>query len=348
MKLSVVIPVYNVPPELLAACLKSVMQNLRELDDVEVLLVNDGSTEPWIEAMLMDAARQDTRCRYVLKMNGGLPDARNKGIELAQGEYIVFLDADDYIEPDALAYMLTKTEEAQADMSAFGYCDNDEARNVPLLRKMLSAEEIRDFVELLISSDYRHRYYGYWLSRAFAWAKVYRRSIICDRQIRFDPKTGCREDVDFNLQYLRYTERVYVDNRLVYHYVDNAESIMRRFSRNVVPFLPYLLEKWEQAAYSHGIDKGRCTMLLAYRTVHEIRVVRNTYFTHPQNPHSFWQLKAEMTAFLSEPAVRKWICRFRLRDARDKVELKNVILLKLRLYWLYLLTERRKRRKGMY
>ena len=98
MKFSVIIPVYN-SAEFLPKCLDSILG--QDFGDFELILVNDG-TKDGCPAIMEDYARRDTRIRQIHKENGGLSSARNAGLDIAKGEYIVFVDSDDWIEPQLL------------------------------------------------------------------------------------------------------------------------------------------------------------------------------------------------------------------------------------------------------
>lgn len=97
MLFSIIVPVYNV-----ASCLNRCITSLREQTyrDIEIILVDDGSTDSSSE-LCDEYAKADNRIRVIHKENGGLSDARNKGMELATGKYILFVDSDDYINQDA-------------------------------------------------------------------------------------------------------------------------------------------------------------------------------------------------------------------------------------------------------
>lgn len=95
-KVSIVVPVYNVERQL-ARCINSL--RTQTIEKVEIILVNDGSTDKSLE-ICRYFAELDRRIKVIDKPNGGVSSARNKGIELAQGEYIGFVDPDDWIEPD--------------------------------------------------------------------------------------------------------------------------------------------------------------------------------------------------------------------------------------------------------
>ena len=108
MKLSVIIPVYRVEDSL-DRCVESVLS--QHVDDLEVILVDDGSPDK-CPSMCDSWAEKDARIRVIHKQNGGLSDARNAGIEVAQGEHITFVDSDDYLAADTLAPLLLMMEDA--------------------------------------------------------------------------------------------------------------------------------------------------------------------------------------------------------------------------------------------
>lgn len=119
MKLSIIVPVYKVEPYL-DKCVQSILN--QTFRDFELILVDDGSPDRCGE-MCDDWAKRDTRIKVLHKQNGGLSDARNAGIDIAQGVYIGFVDSDDYIKPDMFEVLVTNLENCHADISICGYVD---------------------------------------------------------------------------------------------------------------------------------------------------------------------------------------------------------------------------------
>lgn len=117
-KISVVIPVYNVE-NYLRQCLDSVIN--QTLDDIEIICVNDGSTDSSPD-ILEEYSRKDSRIRIISQENMGLSGARNTGMKYIKGEYVYFLDSDDYIELDALNQMYNISKNNSLDMLMFKTC----------------------------------------------------------------------------------------------------------------------------------------------------------------------------------------------------------------------------------
>lgn len=341
LKLSVIIPIYNTPAPLLEHCISSIQDNLCLMDDeVEVLMINDGSTESHIESMLKAVETADSRFKYVSKDNSGVSTTRNLGIKMAQGEYITFIDADDYFESDALPYMLQTAMRTDVDMVMFGFCRNEvNIKERKLLKQRFEVN--KEIIQTLISNN-MDWWYSHGANLASVWAKVYKREKLLMHNIFFIQDIAPNEDGYFNLCLLCKIPAFYVDNTLVYHYFYYADSAIHKFSNCDIRIGKNILPRLEKIAENYTDDADYSTSI-SYRALKIIMSAKQSYFTHPQNTKSFCELKAEMDEFLSEPIIKKWIKRFRLRNVRSKMELKNIILLKLRLYSIVLIMDRCKR-----
>ena len=262
---------------------------------------------------------------------------------MAQGEYIVFVDADDYLEPDALRYMLDVAQSRDESLLVFGFCNNDVNTDRQELKKHVDIDE--SFMISLVSGRMRQ-----WLSNGISfaspWSKVYRREAICRSGIRILSELTIGEDFYFNLCFIQYIKGVYVDNRLVYHYVTNPESATHSFFNNMIRDVKNRLSKLNDFIALHYKDVPEIESAASKRVLWIIGCTKKQYFTHPQNTKSFWVLKKEMHDFLSLPMMKRYIRKLRLSDAQNKTELKHIILLKLHLYWIFLITERRKRKRS--
>lgn len=341
LKLSVIIPIYNTPAPLLEHCISSIQDNLCLMDDeVEVLMINDGSTESHIESMLKAVETADSRFKYVSKDNSGVSTTRNLGIKMAQGEYITFIDADDYFESDALPYMLQTAMRTDVGMVMFGFCRNEvNIKERKLLKQRFEVN--KEIIQTLISNN-MDWWYSHGANLASVWAKVYKREKLLMHNIFFIQDIAPNEDGYFNLCLLCKIPAFYVDNTLVYHYFYYADSAIHKFSNCDIRIGKNILPRLEKIAENYTDDADYSTSI-SYRALKIIMSAKQSYFTHPQNTKSFCELKAEMDEFLSEPIIKKWIKRFRLRNVRSKMELKNIILLKLRLYSIVLIMDRCKR-----
>lgn len=198
MKLSVVIPVYKVE-HTLDRCVRSVLQ--QHVADMEVILVDDGSPDRCPQ-MCEEWAAKDPRIHVIHKQNGGLSDARNAGIDVAQGEFITFVDSDDYISPDTYPPLLAMM--GDADILEYSI-----AARLSLPER--TYDNTNDY--WTDSKAYTHTY---------AWNKIYRRSLF--REIRY-PKGKVFEDVYTLPKVLRSARRVVTTGKGFYHYCYNPQGI---------------------------------------------------------------------------------------------------------------------------
>lgn len=204
---SVIVPVYNTV-RYLDECLRSVCN--QSFRDWECLLVDDGSTDG--SGSLCDAwAEKDTRIRVLHQPNKGVSAARNAGLEEARGQYVAFLDSDDWLTEDCLQrlYKVIPSEKAGLAVCGFFYDDGERrTRSFTTLRSVtIGPEDAPAFADLN-----EH----YLLSVPFA--KLYRTDIIAAHHLRFDETCSFGEDLLFNYAYLDHIRTIAIVPACLYHY----------------------------------------------------------------------------------------------------------------------------------
>lgn len=185
MKISIIIPCYNAA-NILSRCVNSILK--QSFQDWEVLLVNDGSVDSTGD-ICNRYALLDSRIKVIHKGNGGVSSARNIGMASAHGEYITFIDADDYIEPNYLQCLQSRYH---ADFVISGFRNNREIDFIPQSLFLTG----RTFIEN-IHSVIEHKYLLY-----TPWAKLFKRDIIEANHIYFDCNLRYGEDTIFCYEYL--------------------------------------------------------------------------------------------------------------------------------------------------
>jgi glycosyltransferase involved in cell wall biosynthesis len=203
-KISVIIPVYNVE-RYLPRCLESCIS--QTLYDVEFICVNDGSTDGSLQ-ILKDYAALDGRIKIISKENGGLSSARNVGLDAACGEWIMFLDSDDFLTANACMRVWVESEEANTDIIAFGaelYPKNP--RPDVWYERTLYIGTRRYFgfkPEILFKEP------G---AKPFVWRQAYRKSFLDRVGVKFDDGYG--EDIIFQFKVFPHAENVsFISDRL--------------------------------------------------------------------------------------------------------------------------------------
>ncbi|EOS29461.1 hypothetical protein C807_02847 [Lachnospiraceae bacterium 28-4] len=221
-KVSVIIPVYNTV-NYLERCLESaVSQTYRNM---EIICVDDGSTDGSGEIVDQFAARDD-RVIAVHQRNCGESNARNRGLYEASGDYIGFMDCDDWIEPDMYESLIKALEDADADMAIGGFFrEFEEAGKTRItVRNEKSVEPTVFDGKMLLRYLYERDAYR---TFAYIWDKLYKRKVIydnSDRPILFDESMRLGGDVLYLAQCALNTGRaVYVD-RSFYHYLQRSSS----------------------------------------------------------------------------------------------------------------------------
>ncbi len=220
-KVSVIVPVYQVEAYL-SRCLDSLLS--QTYSDFELILVDDGSRDGSAEIMRRYAGR-DARIVEVHKENGGLSSARNAGLDAAQGEYVAFVDSDDYVEPTLLADTVALAEKTRAQLVVFNY-DRVDERGAGGGAALSMADETID-VRGRALAEYYWRYLLPYRHGHEAWCKLWRRDVIEQHGLRFAPNDEIfAEDALFTTQYLMHADAVAAKNAVYVHYLQRADSIM--------------------------------------------------------------------------------------------------------------------------
>lgn len=209
--ISVIVPIYKVEPYL-RKCVDSILNQTYQ--NLEIILVDDGSPDNC--GLICDEyAQKDSRIRVIHKPNGGLSDARNAGMEVMSGNYVAFVDSDDWIEPEMYETLLTQLKKYNADMS-FGGVTDDLERDGAVTSVKTSQYGDTPFAEDKLAAMKRY-FHGSWA----AWDKLYRASLFDG--IRY-PVGEINEDEAIVLHLLDRCERVCYTNQVFYHYMKRENS----------------------------------------------------------------------------------------------------------------------------
>lgn len=210
--ISVIVPVYNVEPYL-DRCVQSIVD--QTYTNLEIILVDDGSPDN-CPAMCDAWAEKDCRIRVIHKKNGGLSDARNAGMAAAAGEYIAFVDSDDWIDPDMYELLYTRMTNDDCDIAACGVemVWEDGSPSRPLTAPGCSVLDTNEAMGALLDES---------RLKQPVWYKLYRTSLI--RDLAF-PVGKYHEDVFWSYQAIARARRVSVCDSPCYFYLQRAGSIM--------------------------------------------------------------------------------------------------------------------------
>ncbi len=218
---SVIIPVYNIE-RYLAATLDSLMaQTYRNL---EVLLIDDGSTDA-SGAICIEYAQKYPVMRYIRQQNRGVSAARNRGIREATGDYLMFLDSDDFFEPDMIEACFRANAGHNADVVIFGMFF-DTVKN-----GKLKSRTVRSHEDAVVTREtFKDRYWDLFRANYLTptWNKLYKRSVVADHKLSFDEKLSNFEDLLFTLDCLAHVDKAVIVSRPYYHYCKRERQSLSR------------------------------------------------------------------------------------------------------------------------
>lgn len=214
---SVIVPIYNVE-KYIHRCIDTLIN--QTLKEIEIILVDDGSPDKCGE-IIDNYAKQYTNIVIIHKANGGLSDARNAGLEIAKGQYIGFVDPDDYVEHDMFEKMYHSANTNGSDLVFCGYNEIfsstvTEKRNVEFISNFKS---VSDILTACVQG-----YIG-----AYVWNKLYKNSIIKNNSIAFPKGVIVVEDQVFFFDYIKHTHSFSVVSDCLYNYIRNDTSICAKY-----------------------------------------------------------------------------------------------------------------------
>lgn len=297
--ISVVIPVYN-GEKFINRAMESLLNQTER--NAQIILVNDGSTDG--SGAVCDAfARQFDFIRVIHKRNGGLSSARNAGMVVAEGCYLMFVDVDDYLEPNTMERVAAVIRNEEPDCIDFGWQYVSESGEItPIHHKLdkgrlLGEEMIRDVILpplLNLCSDPDHFIFD------FSCTKVYRTDIIRENQIRFDENRRIWEDRPFVVQYLRYCKNYYSIDGSFYNYVDVPGSLSRQYR---MEFFRIILENFRLYRDLYGGDYDFNT---SYVNWYWSRAIESMIFRSLEQKENQQAIVGNIVDTLGDDQVKHW------------------------------------------
>lgn len=220
-KISVIIPAYNVEKHI-ERCLQSVIN--QTLKDIEIIIINDGSTDNTLENIKKVIDENDKRIKIISRINKGVSYSRNEGIELATGEYIAFLDADDWIEANFCEDVYLKLKQTNSDIITCDYYINE------------SQIVKRPEFEIINNKEYLKEILNGNIMPSVA-LKVIKRNILIQNNIKFNEKIKIGEDLlfSFDLSFLHI--KVTNIKKPYYHYMIRENSASNSYNKNILDIL---------------------------------------------------------------------------------------------------------------
>lgn len=297
MKLSIIVPVYNIV-HYLSDCVQSVLA--QNFQDWELVLVDDGSTDQ-SPALCEEWAKKDQRIRVVHKTNGGLSDARNAGLLEAKGEYIHFLDGDDYyVSDNVLQTLMEQVEQYQyPDTLLFCRVDKYEDTGKENKERPYDADFINQSSSTTIIFEHLLRTQRFNMSACF---QILRREFLMDNQIFFE-KGLLSEDVDWSMALWQHLKTVKAINCYGYCYRHRSASITTTLSIRNYQSYQYMFQKWIPLLQEKGDTLAQ--LQLNYLAFLFPTLLYGFFLLPKQDRHPTYELLNKMKTVLQYSATRK-------------------------------------------
>lgn len=276
-QISIIVPVYNVE-KYLRRCLDSVLA--QDFTDYDVILIDDGSTDG-SAAICDEYLRHDNRIRIKHLTNAGPSNARNVGIQMATGDYLMFADSDDYVEHDWCSVLYQTAIENDCALPISGM-------RCVYVREAPPKEVIRAFPSF---ATYARANYletcNYSLASSLC-CKIYKMQTVVENNIRFDPNIKIGEDLLFNLKYLVHMNSFVTVPSITYNYMKQDEnSLLNQHCKELNRAVSAVFNAWMALFSSSDTITIRRGEFATYYYMRFIGALRNTF--DPRNPESLMQ-----------------------------------------------------------
>ena len=290
--ITVIVPVYNVE-RYLPRCIESILR--QTYTNFELILVDDGT--PDRSGIICDRyAEKDSRIKVIHKENGGVSTARNVGIDVANGEWITFVDSDDWVTDDCLETLLHPLQQDDYDLVVGSleirrfHVEHRESQPVIINKDNINDCDVLgrfDQVEFLAP-----------------WLKLYSVRIIRDASLRFPEGVAMAEDAIFVMRYLKYCNNIFVSEKVIYHYnCMNGLSVSKRlpyYDDRVQWDLDYI-EAYDAMLHSYSIEESFRKRLMSRKAILGLRTVANAII------HNFGEKEAKCKISHLFEHYDKWV-----------------------------------------
>lgn len=327
--ITVVVPVYN-SARYLDRCIQSIIKQTYK--NIEVILINDGSIDESLKICLK-YEKKDNRIKVINKENSGVSCTRNIGIEASRGDYIVFVDSDDFLKYDMIeklvgVQLMSKNNITFCGFNTIDYMGNSKKVNI---EKSLSIE-IEEFFK-----KYIHVFFENILILPL-WNKIFELSVIKNNNIKFKEDFSMFEDTIFILEYLNNVKGISYINETLYNYCANQQSITSKYRYKTYESFKYFWKFTKESVLKYDVER-ECYLRLKSNFIDRYFVIMKSYY-------------------ISGEDNKKWnyIKRISRQDGiRDLFEIKDIKNIKLKIkviamkypinyiFYLYLLLKHKRR-----
>ncbi|MCI1966794.1 MAG: glycosyltransferase [Oscillospiraceae bacterium] len=330
-KISVIVPIYNVE-KYLERCVNSILN--QSFSDFEVLLINDASTDQSLK--IARSFSKDSRVRVLDKPHSGLGNTRNYGVEHAQGDYLLFVDSDDWIDENTLNNLYAAAIEYRADLVLFNFIrenlQDGEQRvcRLPINYPEFGEEIQKLLITQLVGPDQNSSAWRNVEMLGCAWRRMYLRSWYLENKIRFgDEREIMLEDMPATIAAHCAARRLLIVGGAYYHYRYNPDSLSTRYRPHKMEMLTRCYTAVRQILTKYGLYERYAKRHLAWFLRSAVHSSLVNCFS-PNNPAGFLKRYREVRGILKNPYVKEAVRSDYLKNgSRSDRMIRRVIRLRL-------------------
>lgn len=326
VKVSIVVPCYNVE-QFLSKCIESLINQTYK--NIEIICINDGSKDKTID-ILKNYSKNDKRLVIIDKKNAGVSSARNDGIKKSTGDYILFVDSDDYVSDKIVEFLLKKSLDNDADIVKCNRADVYLKENYVVDRK-----PIWDSEKVFTKNDFQGNVYTEFFNRnklCNIWMTLIKREILVKNKILFDENLAVNEDEVFAADIFSVAEKFVYSPEVLYFYVKNDNglstngiNIFKRYEsrKKHSIFIENLAKKWKMNNSDELVREK-----ISFLAIHTL--------SQTAAPNTKYSRKEQLSLFKN--ICKDEIFKKYIRKSKGKIMLfpERILLIfvKLHLYWL--------------
>lgn len=304
---SVIVPIYKIPEQFLRKCIESIIN--QEFKNIEIILVDDESPDNCGE-ICEEYRVKDNRIKVIHQKNQGVSVARNSGIDIAEGEWIAFVDADDWIEPNYIKKFYDMSLKSNSDIlmcASYVNYSSREVKNAFFKEKVL--EEQGNGKDRFILQFLCNKIYNDNLSTAdigAPWGKIYRREFLVSTGLKFNPKLIRMQDNIFNLHAFQNASQLYYQEEYLYHYRKSEFSGFSRFTPNIIKYYELVFKELDEFIIRYK-KSNEFNIAKNIKIVKSIYVYCKMYFFHKDNEKSKKDVNKEIKDLLEQDLYKNAI-----------------------------------------
>ena len=346
-EISVIIPVYHIENRYLRECADSLIR--QSLDSIEMIFVDDGSTSD-NAACLDEIGKRDDRIRIIHQENQGVSVARNAGIEAAEGEYIMFVDADDYMPAEGCEIALNAIQKHGCDLVYLQKIvvneNGDETERDPEKEDFILTKEDLGRIRLSLVENVAS-VPGMPFNIRAPWAKIIRKSFLEQHQIRFQKGLRKAQDVIFNMYVTEYLDKAAFAGGYVYCYRIHEQSVCRRLNPQMPENILNLIRAAKAFIDRYHAGETPYRKALGMTCFHNLWTIEDTLTFHRESRLTRTEIAAVTKAYWENPMIRELTGALALKDFPSPMAKLKFFILQRGWYGLYItLMSRRLQQAG--